>query len=181
MVCFLTQSDQTQISHAAFLQQYPIVARGPRRLCHNILTSTNLMLRTLWFLNFCKFVIISLQCISVISIVIGRNTSSSECDKYYLIPGNNTFNLSSDGYQIDPPCSLYFLGFGKTDKKTGLTGMCYDVVDIDLACGYGNMFTIRPWSLVVRQNGSDSYLTVNKTVVSFIFYFRRLIKVQKIM
>lgn len=138
-----------------------------------------MLLRTLWILNFRKFVIILLQCISVISIVIGRNSSSSECDKYYLIPGNNTFNLSSDGYQIDPPCSLYFLGFGKTDKKTGFTGMCYDVVDIDLSCDYGNMFTIRAWSLVVRQNGSDSYLTVNKTAVSIISYFRRLIKVQK--
>lgn len=138
------------------------------------------MWRTLWFLKFCnKFVIISLQCISVIFIVIGRNTSSSECDKFYLIPGNNTFNLSSDGYQIDPPCSLYFLGFGKADKKTGFTGMCYDVVDVDIRCGYGNTFTVRSWSLVENQNGNDSYLIVNNTVVRF-FFFRRMIKVQKI-
>lgn len=96
--------------------------------------------------------------------VVGRNTSSSECDKYYLIPGDNTFNISSDQHQIDPACSLYYIGFGKADKKTGFRGMCYDDVDIHVACGYGNMFTIRSWSLVVHQNGSNTYLTVSKTV-----------------
>ena len=80
--------------------------------------------------------------------------------------------MSSDGYQIDPPCSLYFLGFGKADKKTGFTGMCYDVVDVDIRCGYGNTFTVRSWSLVENQNGNDSYLIVNNTVVRFFFLFQ---------
>ena len=65
---------------------------------------------------------------------------------------------------------MYYLGFGKADKKTGFTGMCYEDVDIDVACGSGNIFIIRSWSFIAHQNGSNDYLTVNKTVVSFIMH-----------
>ena len=86
------------------------------------------------------------------------------CDRYDVVPGKTIVNLASDGYIINPACSLNLIGFGVNDETFGFSGMCYEILEIDIPCGDRNIITIQAWPLLVYQNKTSIYVVVNDTV-----------------
>lgn len=82
-----------------------------------------------------------------------------------MVPAKTIINLSSDGYIINPACSLNLIGFRVNDETLGSSGMCYEILEMDIPCGDRNVITIQVWPVVVYQNKTSTYFVVNDTVV----------------
>ncbi|XP_063397403.1 uncharacterized protein LOC134681688 [Mytilus trossulus] len=99
------------------------------------------------------------------NISVGRAINTSMCGVYALAADKQKFHIHSDGYHIDPPCSIYFAGVNRIDSSYRFSGMCFKMSDIALPCGKNDTFIIRGWSLDIRYNNQSVSLYTNHSML----------------
>lgn len=101
----------------------------------------------------------------VFAVSVGRAINTSMCGVYALAADEQTFHIHSDGYYINPPCSIYLAGVNRINSTYRFSGMCFKMSDIVLPCGKNDTFIIRGWSLDIRYKDQSVSLYTNRSMV----------------
>lgn len=87
------------------------------------------------------------------------------CGVFALTEDDQTFHILSDGYYIDPPCSIYLTGVNRINNIYRLSGMCFKMSDVLLPCGRNDTIIIRGWALQIFNQTQSVSLYTNQSMV----------------
>ncbi|XP_052074688.1 uncharacterized protein LOC127712354 [Mytilus californianus] len=99
------------------------------------------------------------------NISVGRSMNTSMCGVFALTEDGQTFHISSDGYHINPPCSIYLAGVNRVNSTYRFSGMCFKMSDIALPCDKNDTIIIRGWSLDIRYQNQSVSLYINQSML----------------
>ncbi|XP_071177938.1 uncharacterized protein [Mytilus edulis] len=99
------------------------------------------------------------------NVSVGRFHNTSMCGVFALTQDEKTFHITSDAYQIDPPCSLYLIGVNIINNNYSLSGMCFKMSDIALPCDRNDTLILRGWALDIRHKDQSILLYANQSML----------------
>ncbi|CAC5397013.1 unnamed protein product [Mytilus coruscus] len=99
------------------------------------------------------------------NVSVGRFKNTSMCGVFALTQEKKTFHIISDGYNIDPTCSLYLIGVNNINNNYSFSGMCFKMSDIVLPCGRNDTLILRGWALDIRHKDQSILLYANQSML----------------